>query len=714
MTPKSIVLSVLCVAGLFVARPLAYSASGSPDQTVAFRSDANSERIASLCAAAKASYDPKYREGFVAVEDPEFARQEREYFESCCDELANAFAIFRSTGANNARETIAYTADEIRAYQANSPAVADLFDALRGIFSQPNAKIEISDRLVAALTTRPLDERFDVREIIRGAYAQGAGSARGYSYLRLCPNPNRAELEVVLSANVATATSANSRGVDVRTNNYGSVVATKRIYANPDGFFTTTSAVSSGSVKSKLDSFAAGMPTPFGGAIVQSKIERELPYAEQESSQKLSQRFANELDKRTNEALVELNKRIARAKSSGGKSAIRNFETSVAGSRLRASFVLGDPWQFGVASEAARAQFVPFRSESTGLYAEPFGTTRPLAPATGVADPSSRPVSRAQAPTVLPASRPSSAPAPVVSIPANAPVPSTAPLGSLGSLVSAPLDLFSDAAYALGAPAPAPPVRSAPTAPSYAARVSVPALPATSGPNLGFDLVLKLHQSAPVNAANLAVSGATLGDGGDTFESFLSKFPLLDSETLAAIFPEETGERAKSDKKFAVTFDERSPVSVRFDGGKASVVLRFASCLIDKTTFDSFEIHLTYKIERRGTSLAFVRESAEVFPLNGGNLDESELRRVKIRYFAEGDPEPKEVAYIGLGGGGGFRALFMGALDRELQNEYPVEPISLDDPKTGEKRGALIPAKVEAKGGWLAVAFRYDPNYRGK
>ncbi|MBQ4081530.1 MAG: hypothetical protein II596_12705, partial [Thermoguttaceae bacterium] len=116
-------------------------------------------------------------------------------------------------------------------------------------------------------------------------------------------------------------------------------------------------------------------------------------------------------------------------------------------------------------------------------------------------------------------------------------------------------------------------------------------------------------------------------------------------------------------------------------------VLHISSCVADGAAYPPAEVHFVYGVEKRGDSYAFVRESFEVMPEGYQDGDS-----VSARFHT-------------------FRRVFMKRLEKAVQEEYVVGPISLDDANTGERRGALIPDQIDAQNGWLTLGFRYDPTY---
>ena len=663
---------------------------------VSFKGDQDAIRIATLCERAKAEYDSKYREfpegtpndveKLPKEQDPEYS-----YFAENCDALASAFSSFRATSSRGSLTDASRALGEIVYYQSKSPRVKELVDALREYFSQPNFYVEISENLLSAVTRRPITQDFTVNETVRGTLAQGRGVARGFTMLKLYPNPNRAEMAIVLNANVSTSTVGASRGVNVFTDNYGNVLASKRVYLNSDGLLSTSASAASGAMRSELNSFATDLPTPFGGMFIQNKIQQELPYAEQESAVRMRQRFTAELDNRANVELSKINATMRRVLE--GDPVVRDMESQTTSSRLYLSCTLGRSWQLGAPSQSKVADIKTNSERSSQQNDADCQSPTKIKTTYGV--PKSRGFNnsvsyRAQAPAYGRTQR--------AAFPA--------PTNPIESILSLPRDLALSVVDVLDAPKPAPSIPSVEAANASTnnaryveARVNAPvasqyqsnAVAPRSDSDVGkLDLVVKVYQTAPNNALSLAFSGAKIGTDSDRFEDVIARFTGLDLESVKAILPTTKPKNPTDgpEKSFSVEFDEVEPFTVSFDSDKISTVVKVGSCTVDGKEYDPFEIRLVYRLEKRDRSYYFVRDDIEVVPHN----------------YVEGDFIPRSFL--------AFSSLFMKNLEAELENEYKVPVLSLDDEQTNEKRGALVPAKVEVKSGWLAFGFRYDPNAR--
>lgn len=679
-------------------------------------------KIAALCERVKAEYHSKYRafasQNTEVPVDPELEKAEREYFNENCDILVDAFDDFVLNGSELAFEEILYSLGEIRFYQANSPAVANLIAGLRMQFALPNCFIEASESFLSAMARREIQEDFTVREYIRGSFARGSGVAKGVLSVDLHPNTERAEMSIVLNTNVNTSTVGTSRGVDVYSDNFGRVLASKRIFVNSDGTFVSQLGSATGSMKTRVNSFNANRLTPFGGAIVRSKIEQELPFAERESSHRANQRIASELEQQTNAQLQELNERIQRMFANGCDPMVRDMSTRSSENRLYFACVLGRSWQLGAprlpgaksraelymndlsrqvglvrartnecySQQYASQQYAPRRTTTVSSGYNPYARQSYAAPAPNgpIAGLLSAPFEVMT--TIADALNPVGAPSYAPSVPQT--VPQTAPLAKTTS--SVPTIHGSKRTNT---------VQMAPVSLPSSSRIDAQTLPmnnvnaVVAGTDSPYDVTLRLHQSGPNNAVTVALAGAVFGPGSDTIDAVLERFPGVDPVDVKAFLgPYEPKEERPLDpednyQNITVCFDEVRPFSTKFEAGVISTVLRVASCVVDGKEWGPIEVVFVYNVEKRGNSFAFVRKEVEVLPAG----------------FQEGDSLAARFHT--------FRRIFIKRLEKTISNEYEVVPVSLDDPKTGLKRGALVPELIDIDSGWIELGFRYAPEY---
>jgi len=208
------------------------------------------------------------------------------------------------------------------------------------------------------------------------------------------------------------------------------------------------------------------------------------------------------------------------------------------------------------------------------------------------------------------------------------------------------------------------------------------------------DLVVRMHQSGPNNAATVALASAVFGPGADTLDDVVARFPGVEpndvKEFLTPYVPKEQRTLDPEDspnKEIYVQFDASRPFATCFDQNKIDSILRIESCDVDGKEWGPLEVRFVYRLEKRGASFLFARENVDVLPEG----------------YVEGDSVSARFHT--------FRRIFLKRLEMHIEDEYVVKPISMDNPKTLEKRGALVPSYISAEDGWFTIEFKYDPNY---
>ncbi len=552
-----------------------------------------------------------------SADEIELAKAEREYFNDNCDRLEQAVAAYFTKGEDASFDEVIRALGEMKYYQPEGPAVAEISRVLQGLFSGCNFYCEASERFLSAVSRQRIEENFDVQEYIRETYAQGSGILKGETSIDLKKNPNRAELTINLDAKITTKTVGQSRGVYVYSDSVGSVNADKPVYINANGFLTTSQSSAKGRMKTRVNNVSSDRLMLFGGKIIMNKVNQELPYSEQESSSRMNKRVAEELEAKANEQIDALNRRIDRMLSRGSDPMVRRLTTSASDDRIFCSCCLGRRTQLTAPNEKIEPMVKNFYKTHEKDAFSVSGRKR-VAPR------------------------------------------------------------YSDSILMERTP-----YSSRRLATSFRAEFD-------SSP----DVVIRMHQSGPNNAATVALASAVFGPETDALDDVIARFPGVEpkdvKEFLAPYIPKEHRALDPEDspsREIYVQFDASRPFATCFDRNKIESTLRIASCVVDGKEWGPIEARFVYRLEKRGASFAFVREDVDVLP-DG---------------YVEGDSVSARFHT--------FRRIFLKRLETQIQDEYVVAPISMDDPKTKEKRGALTPSYISAEDGWFTVEFKYDSNY---
>lgn len=571
--------------------------------------------------------------------DEELEREKQACFEFYCDALDEGVRAYFYGEEGGSIDKIVRAIGEMRYYQSESPAVSRLTGYLHDVFSGSNFYLEASEKFLSAFTYRNVSESFGVNENIRGTQAQGAGSLNGHTVLDVKPSPTRAQMALVLNANVLTRTVGANRGVFVHTDNLGSVVASKPMFLNPDGRISTSAALANANMKTTLRGVNTDRITLFGGKIIQNKVSQELPASERDGAERIKARVARELDEQANAQILEMNRRIEHMDIGSANSMIQNLKSRTSEDRFYIECVLGRGLQFSAPGDDAASCNDVSRGASSSDEIVERGAAKTAEPGLlrGV---------RGSALTTLAPNLRNSA---IISASSNSILP------RLDSL--------------------------RPFRPVSTEKKSV------SEP----DLVVRFHESAPNNAATIALAGALFGPGYDTLDNVILRFPGVDPEDVKKLLvpyePQGVRELDPDDhaQKVFVRFDEVQPFSTRFENDTITTVLRVSSCDVDGKEWGPIEVRMVYRLEIRDDRFVFVRDELEVLP--GG--------------YQDGDPVSARF-YT-------FRRIFIKRLETTINEEYVFSPLPVDTIAALENRGSLKPKKVEARDGWLRVEFDLDP-----
>lgn len=578
-------------------------------------------------------------------EEKEALEQEKqEYFNYYCDDLQEAVRAYFSGEGENSLDAIISALGEMRYYQSESPSVMRLSSYLHEVLSGNNFFLETSERFLSAFTFREVTESFDVNENIRGTQAHGAGLLRGQTYIDFKACETRAEMAIGLNANVSTRTVGENRGVFVHTDNLGSVVASKPMYFNPSGLITTSAATAQARMKTTVRGINTDRLTLLGGAIIQNKVNQELPASEHDSAERVKARVAAELDEQANSQILEMNRRAEHMEIGSPNSMIQKLSSRTSDDRFYLSCVLGRGLQLSVPETKMEENLNVLRGVGSGAsYA-----------VAEVADRSSLQALEGRRTPVLSALAPNLRNSSIMAVSSNTALPRLETIKNnlrLGSLDKKNAD--ADAA----------------------------------------DLVVRFHQTAPNNAATIALAGAVFGPGYDSLDNVLFRFPGVDPDDVKKLLVPYEPQGGKGldpedhAQKIYLRFDEVQPFATHFENNTIATVLRVSSCDVDGTEWGPLEVRMTYRLERRGDSFVFVRDELEVLP--GG--------------YQDGDPVSARF-YT-------FRRIFIKRLETTINDEYVFSPMPVDTIGALERRGALVPRKIEADNGWMRVEFELVSNY---
>lgn len=202
---------------------------------------------------------------------------------SAVENYANLIAARREETAAAFVEQIKGLVEELKQYAAtpseelafalgnrvgwldNARQAGVLVRAIRQRYSQPNFHARLSSRLVAAGIQQPVDETAPVRDSILGTSISGTGRTVGKLGVRLVPNPNKAELETMLTGTVSTRTVGVNGPATIHATGITDIAGRKRIVFDENGL-ASYPATATAKTRTRIDGVAAGRS---GSGIVQ-------------------------------------------------------------------------------------------------------------------------------------------------------------------------------------------------------------------------------------------------------------------------------------------------------------------------------------------------------------------------------------------------------------------------------------------------------------
>ena len=226
-----------------------------------------------------------------------------------------------------------------------------------------------------------------------------------------------------------------------------------------------------------------------------------------------------------------------------------------------------------------------------------------------------------------------------------------------------------------------------------------------------YDLLLRIHQSAPNNAAFFALEGNRVSD-----QEFIKKVTEIlpgtagslakngarkDDSKSGAAADEKAGESGseetqdsslQKDKPFYMTFAEELPLMTLFADDKIAVTARIDLFEQEEKEFPGLDIEIVYAIEKEGSMFVLRKVSLDAWPA-GADRNAS----IPARFQA-------------------IRTQLLKRIGDGLKAVYALKPIVLPDSfgpnassSTSKERGVLNLSRLSAKDGWLFLGAEVLP-----
>jgi len=188
----------------------------------------------------------------------------------------------------------------------------------------------------------------------------------------------------------------------------------------------------------------------------------------------------------------------------------------------------------------------------------------------------------------------------------------------------------------------------------------------------GAEMSVRVHESMINNLAFDALAGRTV------YEAKV--------QALAVDLFGELPEKMKGDedgKPWAITLDQRRPITVGFNDGRMSITIRGVRYYKGEEAHPAMNISATYKIEAVESGFKFVREGIiEVFP---PDFDPESGEKIDAR-----------------------RSVIRKLLEKRFENVFEPEFIAkgFDMPGKWKPVGRMLPIQVTAQDGWLVISWK--------
>lgn len=233
------------------------------------------------------------------------------------------------------------------------PQAQALANSALGRISQPNLRVNASQRFISVPFNTSRTERVDVNNMINGTHVVGSGSVTANSQGVLVPRSNGAEIAIVVNGALNTVTSGRQSIVSLNTQATGSLRGEKRVQIFPN-YIGVTSATAGANLSSQIYNVrvAAG---PIVTCIAKKQVAKRKGGAEAIARENARQQFAGRLNQQVDGRIARLNQNYqAQLRQPLIQSGLypRIFSLSSSNTHLNAAFLVGDSTQPGAVGGA--------------------------------------------------------------------------------------------------------------------------------------------------------------------------------------------------------------------------------------------------------------------------------------------------------------------------------------------------------------------------
>lgn len=115
--------------------------------------------------------------------------------------------------------------------------VPKLVSAVRAKFSNPNAYLSVSSRMINQIAGQDVSQRQRIKQTIFGRIIRGVANTNGSVEIQLTPDPNQAHVSIRLLGSITSQTYTRERKFRIDVSAAGSYHGHRDIYANVGGFY---------------------------------------------------------------------------------------------------------------------------------------------------------------------------------------------------------------------------------------------------------------------------------------------------------------------------------------------------------------------------------------------------------------------------------------------------------------------------------------------
>ncbi len=182
----------------------------------------------------------------------------------------------------------------------NRQQLQDLCVAIRRRYSNPNAYVSVSSRMLQSLTSRSSSENDRIAEDFLGRFARGLSTTSTTVNVVPIDNPDQVHVSILLNGTATTDTYVRERIFRINSSSSGYLSARRDLFANLNGLWATQS-----SVDASMSSQYGGISTNCGliQRLAEKSFTKEQGRTDEESSRRVRERLRDRFESETSNAI---------------------------------------------------------------------------------------------------------------------------------------------------------------------------------------------------------------------------------------------------------------------------------------------------------------------------------------------------------------------------------------------------------------------------